>query len=671
MSDETPNPLEGLLSEFSLGPSWARAKSDSPSGKTHERAEREYQPRRNESRDGNRRDDRRGGGRNDRREGGGGRRQGGGGNRRDDRNNRGRPERVFEEITPAEGVNVSLFPEKNAIQLVCKEVHQVARVYPLFDIAEIVLAERGRLRATFEINEKKPAFLRCKIEDAVFLTREEALRHLLQADWRHRFIEESTVEIDPPKGNFQSVAKCGISGEWLGPPNYHEYQTNLRRIHRERFAHMPFEAYSAKVRTERSEEAVNEWLESMKTQTRWRILSTEEIAAVAADSIRQAEQPKEQAKDQSDPTDPTNPPEQTTAASEPSPEPASSETPPEQPTTTEPVAEDPAPEPTEDPAPEEQTEPETDAPAEATPAAAEHTWFTDRAEFERALSNEVLDQAFQTTRKAKVSAAIAAKNLSPGLLVRLKGTGNHHKKHPAILIPSICKCLETEHMPVFKRKGKLFTGPARPQALAADSVLAPRPAEMVKWIRENTPAKLEGLWKAVLPEGSTAPPAEYAADLFWLLQQGHILLYTDDTLAVQEVPKPQQPKKPKQPKKKAAKASSEKPTKVTETDSETTMETAEPAAAVAVTAAAEAIPEPETESKEDFPEIPEPTEKTESTPSPEPESAIPSIIADLVPENTVEVIKEAFDEIVDTVTEAATKLTDSPDEPTKDSSTTD
>ena len=66
-------------------------------------------------------------------------------------------------------------------------------------------------------------------------------------------------------------------------------------------------------------------------------------------------------------------------------------------------------------------------------------------------------------------------------------------------------------------------------------MLAERPGVMVDWIRANKPAKLEGLWKAVLPEGSTAPPAEFAADLFWLLHQGHILLYTDDTLYVQEV----------------------------------------------------------------------------------------------------------------------------------------
>ena len=153
-----------------------------------------------------------------------------------------------------------------------------------------------------------------------------------------------------------------------------------------------------------------------------------------------------------------------------------------------------------------------------------------------------------------MSAAIPARNLSPGLLARLKATGTHHRKHPAIIIPEVCKLLESEHMPVFKRKGKLFTGPARPSALALNAVLADRPAQMVKWIRENPPAKLEGLWLAMLPEGSTAPPQGYAADLFWLLQQGHILLYTDDTLVVQDPPKPQEPKKPKQPKKKAVAA---------------------------------------------------------------------------------------------------------------------
>lgn len=522
MSDTSKNPLEGLLDQFALGPAWARAKPAGTEKKFREPKESDFAPRRKDDRGGrdsrNPRDDRR----DDRRHGGGS-----GGSRRFEKNGP-RPEPRREEIAPAEGVNVTLVPDKAAIQLICKEIHHVARVYPLYDVAEIILAERARCRAHFEISAKQSSFYRCKLEEAIFLTKEEALHFFLKADWRTQFIEESTVEIDPPKGNFQSVAKCGISGEWLGPPNYHAYQSEIRRIHRERFSHMPLESYMAKIRTERSEEAVNAWLDSMKIQTRWRILTADDIknkesssqpAATEAPIAEEAPAPIEESDGSSE--------EGRDGLSEPS------------------IAEEP-------PTEESQEAPEETPTPEETPApSSDIKWFTDRAEFERAIAAELLDKVFKTVRKANVSAAISAKNLSPGLLVRLKGTGNHIRKHAAILIPAVCKALEAEHMAVFKRKGKLFTGPARPHALAPDAVLAPRPGEMVKWIRENSPAKLEGLWKAVLPEGATAPPAEYAADLFWLLQQGHILLYTDDTLVVQDPPKPPEPKKPKTPKKKA------------------------------------------------------------------------------------------------------------------------
>ncbi len=262
----------------------------------------------------------------------------------------------------------------------------------------------------------------------------------IQSELKDQLIEEETIDVDPPSGNFQLVAKCGLSGEWLGPPNFHAYQVNLRRLHRERYPNMPFAAYSAKVRTERGEESVNAWLETMKRKTRWRIKGDGDEA-----------------------------------------------------------------------------------------------WIDDRTDAERALATRCFDQAFTETRHTEVLASISPKNLSPSLMVSLKMAGNHARNHPAILIPAVCKAVEAEHLPVFKRQGKLFTGPARPHPLPANAVLAERPGIMVNWIRENKPAKLEGLWKAVLPEGSTAPPAEFAADLFWLLHQGHILLFTDDTLVVQEI----------------------------------------------------------------------------------------------------------------------------------------
>lgn len=466
MTDSNPDPLQGLLSQFALGPSWARdpGKQGDASKSGSPRPDKEDSPR--HQRDDRRRDhdsrDRRDG--RDNREGGRDGRRFQGGRKFEDR--RGGPPR-HEDIPPAPGVRVTIVPDHNAVHLIGKEVHQVARVYPLFDVAQTLLAERSRCRALFETDEKHPAFFSSLLDESLFLSREEALQHLWQSELRSQVLDEETVEAEAPTGNFQSVAKCGLSGEWLGPPNFHSYQKNLRRLHRERFSHLPFEVYSSKVRTERGEEAVTAWLETTKQKTRWRLKGDDEAP-----------------------------------------------------------------------------------------------WLEDRADAERALSVNGFDKAFKETRKAEISAAVPGKNLSPSLLASLRIAGSHARKHPAILIPAICRSLEAEHLPVFKRQGKLHTGPARPHALAADAVLAERPGKMVAWIRENSPAKLGGLWQAVLPEGSTAPPADYAADLFWLLQQGHILLYTDDTLVVQEVKEQAAPKEPKKekektPKQEKAKAESE------------------------------------------------------------------------------------------------------------------
>ena len=452
MSDSENDPLSSLLSSFALGPAWARAAGDQQERKPKAfSGDGERPPRRDDRGGGSR--DRDGGSRG--RDGGGRREfQGRGGNFNDRRD--GPPRQ--EEAPPAEGVRVTIAPDPQAVHLIGKEVHAVARVYPLFDVAKILLAEKVRCRAVFEAPEPHAPLIRGKLDECVFLTREEAVRHLWNSELRNELIEQETIEVDPPTGNFQAIARCGISGEWLGPVNFHSYQTNLRRLHRERFANMPFEIYSSKVRTERGEEAVNAWLETMKKKTRWRLKGDGDDA-----------------------------------------------------------------------------------------------WIDDRAEAEKAIAARCFDKAFEETRKAEVSGAVPAKNLSPSLLTSLKLSGSHARKHPAILIPAVCRAIEAEHLPVFKRQGKLHTGPARPHPLPLNAVLAERPGVMVNWIRENKPAKLEGLWKAVLPEGSTAPPAEYAADLFWLLHQGHILLYTDDSLVVQETREASVPDATGEPKKKKKK----------------------------------------------------------------------------------------------------------------------
>ena len=492
MPDKEQPPLDDLLSNFALGPAWARGeeKEKRPSnkkggGKKGGGRKGDFQNKKRDFRDGDR----------------GGSGKGGGKFQKGKRPfKKGDREPRRDQTPPATGVRVTILPDTEAVHLIVKEVQQVARVYSLFDIASTLLSKRERCRAIFEMKEDMDPMWRSKSDDALFLNKEDALAHLWHSDLRKEHLEEETVEVDPPSGNFQAVAKCGLSGKWLGPPNFHTYQTELHRLHRERFSNMPFEAYAAKVRTEHGEEAVNAWLETMTKKTRWRAKG------------------------------------------------------------------------------------ETD----------DDKWVDDATQAKHLLASSAFDQAFESTHRADIPASSSGHQLSASLRVSLKLAFNHASKHAAMIIPALCKVIEAEHLPVFKRRGKLYTGPVRPNPLPKDAALAPRPGEMVSWIRaQGSDAKLEGLWKAVLPEGSSAPPAEYAADLFWLLQQGHIQLYMDDTLVVME-----EREKPA-PKKKAAK---EAPETTAEAPAPETKAAEAPEASETPEPAKDEAPEEQTPDTKDSPE---------------------------------------------------------------------
>lgn len=181
---------------------------------------------------------------------------------------------------------VSFFPEEKPFGVLAAAIKNSARTYELFEIANLILEKPERFtigvkpfarkadpaKKTEEVSAETPA-------PTLFLSVPDGMPFLNEADVfayvfdRHadKFFATETVEIEPPKGNFSMVAKCGFTGELLAPPNYHAYQQILRDHHAANFPKMPFEKFMARLETVRDPESVAAWCDKMKTVVRYTV----------------------------------------------------------------------------------------------------------------------------------------------------------------------------------------------------------------------------------------------------------------------------------------------------------------------------------------------------------------------------------------------------------------
>lgn len=155
-------------------------------------------------------------------------------------------------------------------------IRTAGKAFSVFDAAKLVLTSNDRFAVKFTLAPDAGAkLLSIPMDGSLWLTRDEAVSHLLQSEVLHQFYKTEQIELEEPKGIFTSVAVCGTSGEILGPPNHHSYQTALHKLHRERFSNIPFEDYKRRVRTDNTPEAVEKWKESQKHGTQWVDLKAE------------------------------------------------------------------------------------------------------------------------------------------------------------------------------------------------------------------------------------------------------------------------------------------------------------------------------------------------------------------------------------------------------------
>jgi len=227
-----------------------------------------------------------------RREGGG---FGGGGGRpggpRGDRRGGPRgPERIEmerrEPPVPLPDVIVEFSPEEKGVEQLSRQIRMTGRSYPLFQIAQLIL-DKGE-RYTVKLTSRKKAegqgepqqLFVCALDESVWTSLDEAVSHVLRTQFA-TFYQAEKTPTEPPKGVYTFVAQCGISGVILGPPNYHDYQNQLRKLHQERFGRMPFDMFKARVKIVKDEAVVKKWIEEQSFKTVFHCLNVPEPLTLA------------------------------------------------------------------------------------------------------------------------------------------------------------------------------------------------------------------------------------------------------------------------------------------------------------------------------------------------------------------------------------------------------
>lgn len=590
MTDEN-KPLE--FSAKDLMPDWAQESKSPPRERTkgsHEdqnnRGEKVRGDRRRHERQGDGRGRRVGGGyrnRDDRGEsprGGRGDRNGGsrggdryssgsrGGGDRRGGDHRSRPP----EETPLKGVKASIEPTKAAVVGLAKLIRQSLRAYPLADLAKVILRERDRYQVRFRSEQGGPNLYSCKTDGSLWVSRDEAVSHLLNSKAIESFYEVEIVETEAPAGNFSVVAVCGMSGKVLGPPNHHEYQASVARLHAERFSHMPIERLKSRITMESGEEVIEKWKEQFSRTKHYRLKckkpevideevsddqsdsSLEEDSKVSVDVVTGVEKTAE--------NDSGLPVGENAA------------------TLSEPAAGETA---SEEVASEEASVDVADSAVEEPSSQIDELVLKSASELKQHFKEKFAESAILETRNTVVSGNISAKNISRELLVHLKQESERLRRgFPLTMIQALCRAFEKQGLKFFKRgKKALHVSVVRPRSMGEGTSFTEQVQLVVDYIVANPRCKVVDLLDALADDfnkpkqrkGAVTEELEMTegakkvlSDLRWLAAEGYVIEFPDTSVVIGKQPRIRE-KSLAQKKYAAEKSQDDK--KVTETSAKT------------------------------------------------------------------------------------------------------
>ncbi len=193
---------------------------------------------------------------------------------------RDRAVRPAEQQQAAAPVTVQFLPERKAILELVKRIKGSKKAYPLLDLASLLLAKEGMCFVKIEVEpsaREQWAIHQCAFCQTIGLDRSWMERHIADEHIDAVF-DIQTEAVEPPSGVFVCVAKCGLSGTLLGPPNHHSYTEAVKELHAARYAGMDLDQYRSRIEISHDPEDVEKWKAACSERTVYRLRADGEEA---------------------------------------------------------------------------------------------------------------------------------------------------------------------------------------------------------------------------------------------------------------------------------------------------------------------------------------------------------------------------------------------------------
>ena len=210
-----------------------------------------------------------------------------------------RPRPEFERPKPLEA-EVKILPETKALGTIIRKLQSDTHAYKLKDLAYFFLDNPSSVLLKITPKAKQDGggreagdarcevFYQCKACGFASTEQGDVLDHIVSAHLGE-YYDSKEIECEPPKGNFNCVAKCGLSGVLLGPPNIHEFNAVVKEMIRTKYPEMSEEQYRSHIEMVRDADTIEEWRKGATKKTVFFAKGTAEQEGAQSLSREQAE----------------------------------------------------------------------------------------------------------------------------------------------------------------------------------------------------------------------------------------------------------------------------------------------------------------------------------------------------------------------------------------------